>query len=571
MKVSGPKTVVFCMMPTNGARHERECPWCAELILAKARLCRYCGRDVTPIEAPSTNAVATASRGTQDVATAMPTASPLIGAPSEPAVSMPLHAEVVASAQSQPIQQATGATPGAKSDSAPNVDTDAGLDIGAISVASALGARSVDSDASLARPPKAPDEKRAWYSYQRQGKDADLEGIGGWLAWFCVGQIVMVVSGVTSLWSEIGTLLTWDARGMIAMAAGGRPAILAYDATTACHVILSSVLLAFVLRSRKGAPQVALITLGAGAALFAVAAALVMFMQSGMSSADAAYKEVGDSGVSALRGLAYSLIWLQYWRKSKRVAATFGENASASRAMEPSARVELRRTALFACAAAGGLIVAASLVAAKDVQELKAAAASPPATPDSTYDVSAVLVASMRAQGGNVDSMFRAHATDKDDGAWLVNIAAKEIVVELLPNERREIAALRSMMLDRMTIEACARSLKTDNTYDVNVLTAAERKRMAELSGIAVGRRLVGRVPIDTDTVSSVRGWEIIRKYASPTDLQALATFTRLPSASSEELCTAGRTFYRVLLDVPTGTQDDRDGIYYLVNLLSGR
>ena len=30
-------------------RQERECPYCAELILAKARACKHCGRDVEPV------------------------------------------------------------------------------------------------------------------------------------------------------------------------------------------------------------------------------------------------------------------------------------------------------------------------------------------------------------------------------------------------------------------------------------------------------------------------------------------------------------------------------------------
>lgn len=37
---------------SNGAgphRDERECPWCAELILARAVICRHCGRDVHSI------------------------------------------------------------------------------------------------------------------------------------------------------------------------------------------------------------------------------------------------------------------------------------------------------------------------------------------------------------------------------------------------------------------------------------------------------------------------------------------------------------------------------------------
>jgi len=30
-------------------REERECPFCAELILKKARVCKHCGRDVEPL------------------------------------------------------------------------------------------------------------------------------------------------------------------------------------------------------------------------------------------------------------------------------------------------------------------------------------------------------------------------------------------------------------------------------------------------------------------------------------------------------------------------------------------
>jgi len=34
----------------TGPRDERECPYCAEKILKKAKVCRYCGREVAPIE-----------------------------------------------------------------------------------------------------------------------------------------------------------------------------------------------------------------------------------------------------------------------------------------------------------------------------------------------------------------------------------------------------------------------------------------------------------------------------------------------------------------------------------------
>jgi uncharacterized membrane protein YdbT with pleckstrin-like domain len=36
--------------PPGAPRVERECPYCAEKILARAKVCRYCGRDVVPIE-----------------------------------------------------------------------------------------------------------------------------------------------------------------------------------------------------------------------------------------------------------------------------------------------------------------------------------------------------------------------------------------------------------------------------------------------------------------------------------------------------------------------------------------
>lgn len=33
----------------DGPREERECPYCAERILARARVCKHCGRDVPPL------------------------------------------------------------------------------------------------------------------------------------------------------------------------------------------------------------------------------------------------------------------------------------------------------------------------------------------------------------------------------------------------------------------------------------------------------------------------------------------------------------------------------------------
>jgi uncharacterized membrane protein YdbT with pleckstrin-like domain len=36
-------------LETEGGRVERECPFCAERILARAKVCKHCGRDVVPV------------------------------------------------------------------------------------------------------------------------------------------------------------------------------------------------------------------------------------------------------------------------------------------------------------------------------------------------------------------------------------------------------------------------------------------------------------------------------------------------------------------------------------------
>ncbi len=35
--------------PPNSVREERDCPYCAERVLARARVCKHCGRDIEPI------------------------------------------------------------------------------------------------------------------------------------------------------------------------------------------------------------------------------------------------------------------------------------------------------------------------------------------------------------------------------------------------------------------------------------------------------------------------------------------------------------------------------------------
>ena len=47
LRLEEPKTPV--VSSTAAGRIERECPFCAEPILAKARVCKHCGRDVEPL------------------------------------------------------------------------------------------------------------------------------------------------------------------------------------------------------------------------------------------------------------------------------------------------------------------------------------------------------------------------------------------------------------------------------------------------------------------------------------------------------------------------------------------
>lgn len=56
--------VILCLSPIQGNQitsdnvtiHLRKCPYCAEKILAEAKICKHCGRDVEPISIPQATA-----------------------------------------------------------------------------------------------------------------------------------------------------------------------------------------------------------------------------------------------------------------------------------------------------------------------------------------------------------------------------------------------------------------------------------------------------------------------------------------------------------------------------------
>ena len=45
----GARAMPVTVAPAGPPREERECPYCAERILVKARVCKHCGRDVEPL------------------------------------------------------------------------------------------------------------------------------------------------------------------------------------------------------------------------------------------------------------------------------------------------------------------------------------------------------------------------------------------------------------------------------------------------------------------------------------------------------------------------------------------
>jgi uncharacterized membrane protein YdbT with pleckstrin-like domain len=48
---AGRSGAVLPSAPSSSEREERDCPFCAERILAKARVCRFCGRDISSLPA----------------------------------------------------------------------------------------------------------------------------------------------------------------------------------------------------------------------------------------------------------------------------------------------------------------------------------------------------------------------------------------------------------------------------------------------------------------------------------------------------------------------------------------
>ena len=69
------------------SRDERECPYCAEMILNKARVCKHCGREVEPLTvggAPVQVPLSAPPQGTPEIRTPQPQTSKPVGAGGQP-------------------------------------------------------------------------------------------------------------------------------------------------------------------------------------------------------------------------------------------------------------------------------------------------------------------------------------------------------------------------------------------------------------------------------------------------------------------------------------------------------
>jgi formylglycine-generating enzyme required for sulfatase activity len=101
--------VEFCArdgaLLSGEAREERECPFCAERILKKARVCKHCGRDVEPLIVASAAVETPAAPSAQRSAAPAPTER----SPCPPAPPQQVNADVVVS--SRPLEVARSRPP----------------------------------------------------------------------------------------------------------------------------------------------------------------------------------------------------------------------------------------------------------------------------------------------------------------------------------------------------------------------------------------------------------------------------------------------------------------------------
>ena len=160
----------------------------------------------------------------------------------------------------------------------------------------------------------------------------DLDGVGGWMAWFLIGQgltsLVMLVR-VRGLWSPFVNG-TWVVMGT---AAGTRSVLVLETVVHVLQVLIPAIGIVLTLRSSRQAPRLWFVYLSA-LALYAVldiaATSAIESVMREIAADDELAKMTQSLGAAVfanVRLLVFCLIWLAYWASSQRVLVTFGGQA----------------------------------------------------------------------------------------------------------------------------------------------------------------------------------------------------------------------------------------------------
>lgn len=160
----------------------------------------------------------------------------------------------------------------------------------------------------------------------------DLDGVGGWMAWFLIGQgltsLVMLVR-VKDLWAPFVNG-TWVIMGTVA---GIRSVLVVETIAHALQVVIPAIGLVLTFRGRRQAPRLWFVYLSA-LALYAVVdiaatSAIGSVMRDIAADDELATmtQSLGAAEFANARLLIFCLIWLAYWSSSQRVLVTFGGQA----------------------------------------------------------------------------------------------------------------------------------------------------------------------------------------------------------------------------------------------------
>jgi hypothetical protein len=266
----------------------RECPWCAEHIKVKALVCRYCGRDV----------------GHREVFAAPVSPSSTSRSP------VPPESAALASKSGEAV--ATN----------PEVST-------------ASRERHVSGNPGFEETLATPisgrgDDQRSTTQESTSGVKPQLPPLSGWLTLFLVGQGLGAVWNAITCYTDFATAARL--RNMYSLVAPSVLADVRLEGTIAAMMLVGSVIGIYLCAVRdRRARKWWIATLGLYFCLFAWEVFLLEDVTSTVSRLGVSTSSTTYDGGTLARSLLYSLIWLAYWIRSKRVREIFGaEHAAAT-------------------------------------------------------------------------------------------------------------------------------------------------------------------------------------------------------------------------------------------------